>query len=70
MIIERPSATFCRSFTESRAASRSSAADRPTVSATALTRASISPLSTRVFRGCDLSPKARFSYTDRCVKIA
>ena len=70
MIIERPSATFWRSFTESRAAGRSSAAERPTVSATTFTRRSISSFSMRVLRGCDFRPKARFSYTDMCVKIA
>ena len=64
----RPSATFCRSLTESRAARRSSAAERPTVSATRLTSRSISSpagvgLRTR-------SPNARFSYTLMCVKIA
>ena len=64
----RPSATFCRSFTESRAARRSSDAPRPTVSATLFTWRSISAASGRGLR--IRRPNARLSYTFMCVKIA
>ncbi len=69
-IMLRPSATFCMSLTLSRPARRSSASRRPTMPATRRTSASRSALPGRCALGRARSPKARFSYTVMCVKIA